>query len=156
MRRGSILITAGVVVALLAGCAAPTPEVAPDVATELQNQVVLVAEGAASGDHQAALDTLDDLQADLDEDEAASAVQPERVETIQSAIDVVRADLETLIAADEAEQAAQEAAEQAAEEAAQGAANTPEPVVTPEEPVGPGNSGNKGPGKDKGKNKDEE
>ena len=121
-RLPQILITALATIALVAGCATTTPDIEPDVATTLQNQVVLVAEEAASGNHQAALDRLNDLQAELDEAEAAETVQPARVDAIQVGIDAVRADLTVLIAAAEEAAAAELAAEQARQDAADKAA----------------------------------
>ena len=175
-RLPQILITALATIALVAGCATTTPDIEPDVATTLQNQVVLVAEEAASGNHQAALDRLNDLQAELDEAEAAQTVQPARVDAIQVGIDAVRADLTVLIAAAEeaaaaelaAEQAKQDAADKAAEEAADKAAEEAakqaekdareaekeaerqarEDEKNNEEPGGPGNGNGPGSGDD--------
>ena len=175
-RLPQILITALATIALVAGCATTTPDIEPDVATTLQNQVVLVAEEAASGNHQAALDRLNDLQAELDEAKAAQTVQPARVDAIQVGIDAVRADLTVLIAAAEeaaaaelaAEQAKQDAADKAAEEAADKAAEEAakqaekdareaekeaerqarEDEKNNEEPGGPGNGNGPGSGDD--------
>ena len=175
-RLPQILITALATIALVAGCATTTPDIEPDVATTLQNQVVLVAEEAASGNHQAALDRLNDLQAELDEAKAAETVQPARVDAIQVGIDAVRADLTVLIAAAEeaaaaelaAEQAKQDAADKAAEEAADKAAEEAakqaekdareaekeaerqarEDEKNNEEPGGPGNGNGPGSGDD--------
>ena len=175
-RLPQILITALATIALVAGCATTTPDIEPDVATTLQNQVVLVAEEAASGNHQAALDRLNDLQAELDEAEAAQTIQPARVDAIQVGIDAVRADLTVLIAAAEeaaaaelaAEQAKQDAADKAAEEAADKAAEEAakqaekdareaekeaerqarEDEKNNEEPGGPGNGNGPGSGDD--------
>jgi len=175
-RLPQILITALATIALVAGCATTTPDIEPDVATTLQNQVVLVAEEAASGNHQAALDRLNDLQAELDEAKAAQTVQPARVDAIQAGIDAVRADLTVLIAAAEeaaaaelaAEQARQDAADKAAEEAADKAAEEAakqaekdareaekeaerqarEDEKNNEEPGGPGNGNGPGSGDD--------
>jgi hypothetical protein len=175
-RLPQILITALATIALVAGCATTTPDIEPDVATTLQNQVVLVAGEAASGNHQAALDRLNDLQAELDEAEAAQTIQPARVDAIQVGIDAVRADLTVLIAAAEeaaaaelaAEQAKQDAADKAAEEAADKAAEEAakqaekdareaekeaerqarEDEKNNEEPGGPGNGNGPGSGDD--------
>ena len=175
-RLPQILITALATIALVAGCATTTPDIEPDVATTLRNQVVLVAEEAASGNHQAALDRLNDLQAELDEAEAAQTIQPARVDAIQVGIDAVRADLTVLIAAaeeaaaaelaaeqakqDAADKAAEEAADQAAEEAAKQAEKDAreaekeaerqarEDEKNNEEPGGPGNGNGPGSGDD--------
>lgn len=160
------LVTSLAVVALatvaLAGCAA-TPELETSVASDLQSLVATVAEESAGGDTAAALDDLDTLQDTLDAAESAGDVSDARSTEIQEAIDLVRADLDSIVAADaaaeaqrvederlaaEKEAAAKEAADQAAadklaaeQQAAEDAKNS-----------GPGNANenkNKKPGKDK-------
>ena len=123
MRRIASLL---LVVGLLAGCASTPVELAPDVALDLQNAVVAVAEPAADGDLTTSLERLDAVQEQLDAAISTGDVSAQRAALIQSAIDAVRADLELAL--------------------------TPEPEPTPEpvEPEKPG-KGNKPekPGKDK-------
>ena len=83
--------------ALLSGCAPTDPS---DAATEkLDASVVQTAERAASGDYAGAAASLDVVQARLTEYVEAGDVAADRSVEIQAAIDVVRADLTALIAA---------------------------------------------------------
>jgi hypothetical protein len=93
IRRGaSVLAIAVIVVAWLAGCAGtPAPS---GVAVDMQSAVVAVAEAAAAGDSAGALAELDGLQQQLDDALAEGAVSAERAAAIQSALDLVRADLQ--------------------------------------------------------------
>ena len=109
---------------MVAGCSsAPTP-IDATVSTELQSGVVEIADAAATGDFEAGLTRLDELQAQLDAAIDTGGVTAQAAVAIQTAIDAVRADLVTLSA--------------------------PEPEPTPDEPEKPG-KGNKPekPGKDK-------
>lgn len=96
MRR--LLLPGGVVLAgvLLAGCAADASD--PQTTATLQDGVVEIAESAASGDHDAALSSLDTLAQDVDDALVAGDIDGSRAVAIRDAIDVVRADLETLAA----------------------------------------------------------
>ncbi|GAA4195136.1 hypothetical protein GCM10022219_19660 [Microbacterium oryzae] len=107
MRR--LLLPGGVVLAgvLLTGCAADASD--SQTTATLQDGVVEIAESAASGDHDAALSSLDALAQDVDDALVAGDIDGGRAVAIRDAIDVVRADLETLAA--------------------------PEPSPTPSEPV---------------------
>ena len=90
-----VLALAGSV--LLSGCSPTDPS---DAATEkLDASVVQTAERAASGDFAGAAASLDVLQARLTEYVEAGDVATDRSVEIQAAIDVVRADLTALIAA---------------------------------------------------------
>lgn len=94
--RGAVaLALAGSV--MLSGCASTDPS---DAAVhKLDASVVQTAERAASGDYAGAAASLDVLQARLGEYVEAGAVTADRSVEIQAAIDVVRADLTALIAA---------------------------------------------------------
>ena len=109
-----VLLTA-VAAAGLSGCA-PTPDVSESAAARLQASVQVVAGHAAAGDPAAAVAELDALQTQLDAAVQSGDVADERSETIQTKLDLVRADLVQLVADKEA--AAQAAADaQAAEDA---------------------------------------
>ena len=71
----------------------------------LRARVVTVSEASAAGDWQAAIDELDVLTAELAEEHENGKVDDERFDAIASAMELVRLDLETAIAAaaDEAE-----------------------------------------------------
>ena len=107
---------------LLAGCAnAPVP-VDEAVSASLQVGVIEVADAAASGDYDASLALLDELQEALDAAIADDALTAGKAASIQAAIDAVRSDL-TELAAPEPEPEPD-----------------PEPTVEPEKP-GEGNAG---------------
>jgi outer membrane biosynthesis protein TonB len=93
-----LLLPGGVVLAgiLLSGCAADGSD-AQTTAT-LQEGVVEIAESAASGDHDSALSSLDALAQDVDDALVAGDIDGGRAVAIRDAIEVVRADLETLAA----------------------------------------------------------
>lgn len=94
MRRPASLIAAIALTAVLAGCAASPTALSRQASTDLQAGVVAVAESAAAGDQTAALARLDELQQALDAAVAAGDVTAVRAASIQSAIDVVRTDLQ--------------------------------------------------------------
>jgi hypothetical protein len=108
-RRLALAFASAVLVIGLAGCATPTLDGA--TGSDLQRSVVEVAELAAAGDAAAAIAQLDDLQTDLDAAIATDLITAARAARIQTAIDAVRIDLETLLAP------------------------TPEPTATPEQTV---------------------
>jgi hypothetical protein len=94
---GSAVVLALAGSVLLSGCAPTDPS---DAATEkLGASVVQTAERAASGDYAGAAASLDVLQARLTEYVEAGDIATDRSIEIQAAIDVVRADLTALIAA---------------------------------------------------------
>ena len=117
-RRPLATITAALAgIALLAGCAGQ-PAITAETAGELQASVVSVAT-LAQTDAAAALAELDALEGRLDTASADGSIQADRATDIRSNIDLVRADLTTLVAAAEAKAAADRAAaEQAAAEKA--------------------------------------
>lgn len=78
----------------LGGCAANSSGMAEGSSAQLRSTVVTAAEQAAAGDSAGALDTLDALQAQLDEGTAAGEISSERAATIQTALDAVRAGLQ--------------------------------------------------------------
>lgn len=137
--------------ATLSGCAAQ-PELDASVAADLQQSVELVAASAAEDDTAAALGELDNLQIALDAAQKAGTVEAKRAGSIQAAIDLVRADLDAIEAAEEAaakaeaDAAAQAAKDAKAAEEAQAAADQ----KAAEEAAKPGKgNGNKKPGKPK-------
>ena len=100
--------------ATLLGCA-PQPDISDSAAQTLQQSVQQVATLASTGDPAAATAELDALQGSLDAAVDSGDVTAERSQTIQSAVDLVRADLAQQIA--DAEAAAAAAAAEAAAEA---------------------------------------
>jgi hypothetical protein len=78
---------------MLAGCADTGTDISSAASQDLQNAVVLVAETAAAGDTAGAVAALDAVQTRLDEGQADNSITAERGASIQSAIDLVRADL---------------------------------------------------------------
>ncbi|WP_345799891.1 hypothetical protein AAIB33_10385 [Microbacterium sp. AZCO] len=98
MRARLIAPVAGIVLALsLAGCGS-TPSVTDATATRMQASVVSIAQAAADGDAAAAVTQLDGLQSQLDDAVQHDQVTAARAARIQSAIEVVRADLAALTA----------------------------------------------------------
>ncbi|GAB2451140.1 membrane protein involved in colicin uptake [Conyzicola lurida] len=94
----------------LLGCA-PQPDLSDSAAQTLQQSVQQVATLASTGDPTGATAELDALQGELDAAVDSGDVTAERSQTIQTAIDAVRADLAQQIAAAEAAAAAAAAAE---------------------------------------------
>lgn len=92
--RLASLVATVALAAVLAGCAAVPQPLSRQASTDLQAGVVAVAESAASGDQTSALARLDELQQSLAEAVTAGDVTAERAASIQSAIDLVRADLQ--------------------------------------------------------------
>ncbi|MCX2748803.1 hypothetical protein OOZ51_13415 [Arthrobacter sp. MI7-26] len=81
------------VAGLLAGCANASDELKPGAAGKLQSEVTALAQSAADKDIPAATRALDLLTKDLADAVARGEVSPSRRQEIQSAIDLVRADL---------------------------------------------------------------
>lgn len=92
-RRAGWLAPALALTLVFSGCAQADSDLNSESAGELQSLVVSVAETAATGDYAAAMAELDALQAVLDTARGQGDVSDERGATIQTAIDVVRADL---------------------------------------------------------------
>lgn len=97
MRRVLVALAAGAL--LLSGCAADGARYQAATARALQQQVLAVAESAADGEHEAALTRLDELTASTKDARVRGTVTEARHDSIMSAIDLVRADLEALLAA---------------------------------------------------------
>ncbi len=105
-RPTSTMLIVLVLGTLLAGCAgtAPVPTTSPtskyssEVARSLQSEVLAVTESAANDDPAAALDRLDHLLAIVAEANARGEFTASRLQSIESAIAAVRADLEAAIA----------------------------------------------------------
>jgi hypothetical protein len=117
--RPAVGAAAAVVTAILlvSGCASappPTPY-ATATAADLQQAVLHVTEAAGDGDHAAALTRLSELEVAAKVAHARGEISEARQDSILSAIALVRADLEALIA--EAQRKAEEEAERKAEEA---------------------------------------
>ena len=94
--RFAVALAGAALIALLSGCASPTFD--QTTATQLQESVVSVAESAAAGDFPGAVAELDELQTELDAAIEADLVTAARAARIQAAINVVRADLDVLVA----------------------------------------------------------
>jgi hypothetical protein len=98
IRRRLALVAAAAIISLgLAGCS--TPALDDATAAQLQHSVIELADLAAAGDTPGAIGRLDQLQTDLDAAIASDLITAARAARVQTAIDAVRADLETLIAA---------------------------------------------------------
>lgn len=113
--------------AALSGCAGTPDDLAPATADRLQDGVRSVTAAASAGDFASAQAALDSLQADLLDAASAGDVTGSRSAEIQSAINLVGADLD----------AASEAAIEAAKP-------TPTPTPTPTEDSRPGKGDDKG------------
>lgn len=145
-----------VVCGALAGCSPAAPELETDAARQFQARVLSITQAAAANDDATALKSLDDLIAQLDAATADGKVSFKRHQSIQSAIDAVRADLTAQAQAKakaQADQAAAAAAKAAADAAAAAAASQAATAPDVQAPAVPA-PGNAGPGKsDKGKGK---
>jgi hypothetical protein len=163
MRAAGWLATA-VLAAALAGCSAPSAELGPDAAKQLQSQVLAVTEAAAANDVAGSLKLLDELVVKLDDAATRGEVSFKRHQSIRASVEAVRADLTAQQAAAAAAAAAAEAARVAAEQeaaaqaaakaAADAAAAAPPPAVIAPVPAPVQENPGKG-GKAKGKDKDD-
>jgi len=81
---------------LLAGCAPSTPALSSEISEQLQNDVVALANAAAAGDTAGAQGALAVLETRLAEGLAANTITADRGESIQAAVELVRADLVAL------------------------------------------------------------
>jgi predicted component of type VI protein secretion system len=95
MRRHLI---AAVLVLGLAGCSAQTHAYPTATAQLLRESVASVTQAAADGDPATALTRLDELHATLLDEHAKGAVDDARFDSISESIELVRIDLEALIA----------------------------------------------------------
>ncbi|WP_442576607.1 hypothetical protein ACSBPH_05590 [Microbacterium sp. F51-2R] len=97
-RRFAAALAGTALIIGLTGCAATGP-IDGSAAAAMQDSVVAVAQMAAGGDPTAANAKLDELQTQLDSAIDDDLVTAARAASIQNAIDAVRTDLATLIAA---------------------------------------------------------
>ena len=147
------VLTAG----LLTGCGTRDASLQPGAARQLQARVLEVSEASSRNDHAAALQALQNLEADLTAAQSKGQVSEERQQTIATIAAAVRADLTEAAAAKAAEEAriAQEAAAaQASQAATQTPAPAPEPAPEPAPAEGKGDGDDKKGNEDKGKGKD--
>lgn len=147
-RRISAALAGVVLVVGLAGCAGRGP-LDSSAASAMQDSVVAVAQLASHGDPNGANAQLDQLQTQLDSAIAGDLVTAARAARIQTAIDAVRADLATLIAAPADPSSTQVTGDQPSDTTVTDGGST-------NSNSGPGNSngdpnGNSGKGKGKGK-----
>jgi hypothetical protein len=114
------LIVAAAAAALLSGCA-QAPAYEPETAERLQGQVLAVSTSTAEGDWAGASTRLMELEASASTALARGEITQERYDAIMAALQLVRADVDTALAAAEAERLRleEEAARQAEEAARQ-------------------------------------
>ena len=127
---------------LLAGCAPSTPALSAEVSEQLQNDIVALANAAAAGDTAGAQGALAVLETRLAEGLAANTITADRGESIQAAVELVRADL-TAMTEPEVEPTPSETpapVETTPEEETPSVTPTPVAPVQPTTP--PSNSGN--------------
>ena len=149
-RRWVRLAAALALAALLSGCGPADTGLQRDAARQLQEQVLIVSQGAAANDPAAALKALDSLEAALASAAGSGQVSEDRRRGIMTSAAAVRADLTAAMeaiaatakaaeeaaaatAAAEAEKtrAEAEASAQAAAESAAAAAPVPAPAQAP-------------------------
>lgn len=148
--------TAAVLAAgLLTGCGTRDASLQPGAARQLQARVLEVSEASSRNDPAAALQALQNLEADLAAAQSKGQVSEERQQTITTIAAAVRADLNAAAAAKAAEEAriAQEAAAAQASQA-DNQTQAPAPEPTPEPAPANGNEDDKKGNGDKGKGKD--
>lgn len=93
LNRSGVLITVGLVVALLSGCAPAQREISPETADAFQQSVSAIMASAAADDIDAALAQLEALESELIRQSAAGDVSAARSAQILAAIELVRTDL---------------------------------------------------------------
>lgn len=108
MKLRTAMLSSAIVLAVLAGCAQQSTEYPAETASALQSQVLLVSESAADGDPETALVRLDELEASVKDALARETITQERYDSIIASITLVRADLESAIAAIEEQQRLEE------------------------------------------------
>jgi hypothetical protein len=153
--RAAIGVVAGVALAAaaLTGCAPAS--IHADTSQALQQNVVTIADAAASGDVATALAEVDRLQQQVTAGIADGSVSAADGERIQAALDQVRADLLALVPATEDEATTDSEPTTETDTTSDPEPTTPEPAATPETeapadpvvedtpPTGPGNSNGK-------------
>jgi len=158
------LLASGALVWTLAGCA-PTPALDPTTGETLQGGVVEIAQRADAGDLSGALAELDLFEGELAAASEEGRIDAEREAEVREALALVRADLDSALAEQEAAEADAAAEESAAIEpeagdgdSDPGAGTEPdhtEPDDSEPDNSGPGNNngngnGNSGPGNNNG------
>ena len=129
--RLTVALAAVVFVAsALAGCGGTPPDLQQGTATQLQTGVQTVTAAAAAGDFEAAQASLEAVQADLLTAAAADQVSAARAADIQSALNLVSADLTSAIEASKPEPTV-----------------APAPAPAPDEPTSVDKGDDKGDGK---------
>lgn len=108
MMRRTTAIGGVLVVALVLGGCATTPQYDSEVATALQTQVAEITTASADGDWDTALTRVQALEADARDAHARGEISVERLDSILAAIELVRQSLDAERAAEE--EAAAEAA----------------------------------------------
>lgn len=108
MKLRTAMLSSAIVLAVLTGCAQQSTEYPAETASALQSQVLLVSESAADGDPETALVRLDELEASVKDALARETITQERYDSIIASITLVRADLESAIAAIEEQQRLEE------------------------------------------------
>lgn len=113
--RFPLAIATGLIGLLTLSSCAAEPTYDPATAEGLREHVVTVSTASAAGDWAGALAALDAMTAEVDEAQSDGRIDPERMDSILLAMELVRQDLQMAI--DEAEDAAEQqrlAEEQAA------------------------------------------
>lgn len=118
--------------AFLPGCSPHASELSADSAAALSSRLGTVRAAAAANDHDGALRELEHLEDDLEGEAANGGMTFARFQSIRSALQLVRTDLQALVQAAADEQAAEAAAEAAKAEAAHAEVPVPaEPAPAP-------------------------
>jgi hypothetical protein len=104
--RFPLAIATGLVGLLTLSSCAAEPTYDPATAEGLREHVVSVSTASAAGDWAGALAALDAMTAEVDEAQSDGRIDPERMESILLAMELVRQDLQMAI--DEAEDAAEQ------------------------------------------------
>lgn len=155
--------------AFLPGCSPHASELSADSAAALSSRLGTVRAAAAANDHDGALRELEHLEDDLEGEAANGGMTFARFQSIRSALQLVRTDLQALVQAAADEQAAEAAAEAAKAEAAHAEVPVPAEPAPAVDPSGAdqtpadaaptdadGQEPGRGPGQGNGKAKSEE
>jgi hypothetical protein len=110
------LVASGIAAAAAVGCSPVPPDLDPAASRELQSRVLAVTSAAASGDPATGLRALDELVDHVTRAAADGEVSFKRHQSIMKAVETVRPDLRSAVAAKAA--SAKAAAEKAAAKAA--------------------------------------
>lgn len=140
---------------VLSGCAPSNSGLQREAATQLQARVLEVTAAASQNDPATALKALEGLETDLSAAQSKGQVSEERRRSITTVATAVRADLNDILAAQQAAPKAAQDASNAAGQPTQGTAPTPQAPVSQAAPApAPGNAGDTGKNNsDKGKGK---